>query len=53
ICAATSTDTECAFSGSGLTVSRMRHTLSDKSTCAATVLASWALVDEMIPEAKA
>ncbi|KAF8592212.1 hypothetical protein K439DRAFT_1325075, partial [Ramaria rubella] len=44
--------TERAFSGSGLTVSRMRHTLSDKSTRAATVLASWASVDGMIPEAE-
>ncbi|KAF8584239.1 hypothetical protein K439DRAFT_1302530, partial [Ramaria rubella] len=47
---ATSTDTECAFSGGGLSVSRMRHSLSDKSMCVATVLASWALVNGMIPE---
>ncbi|KAF8580385.1 hypothetical protein K439DRAFT_1307891, partial [Ramaria rubella] len=43
--------TECAFSGGGLTMSWMRHSLSDKSTCAATVLASWASVSGIIPEA--
>ncbi|KAF8579674.1 hypothetical protein K439DRAFT_1359061 [Ramaria rubella] len=38
---ATSTDTECAFSGGGLTISRMRHSLSDASTRAASVLTLW------------
>ncbi|KAF8577616.1 hypothetical protein K439DRAFT_1305243, partial [Ramaria rubella] len=47
---ATSTDTERAFSGGGLTVSRMCHSLSDQSTRAATVLASWAAVEGMVPE---
>ncbi|KAF8583674.1 hypothetical protein K439DRAFT_1316205, partial [Ramaria rubella] len=51
ICAATSTDTECAFSGGGLTVSCMRHSLLDKSTHMATVLASWASVSGTILEA--
>lgn len=38
---ATSTDVERAFSRGGLTVSKMRHSLSDESTRAATVLSSW------------
>ncbi|KAF8573358.1 hypothetical protein K439DRAFT_1316224, partial [Ramaria rubella] len=50
ICAATSTDTERAFSGGRLTVSRMRPSLSNKSTHTATVLASWASVDGTKPE---
>ncbi|KAF8589415.1 hypothetical protein K439DRAFT_1332778, partial [Ramaria rubella] len=48
ICIATSTDTERAFSGGGLTVSRMCHSLSDESTCTASVLASWGSVDGLI-----
>ncbi|KAF8578867.1 hypothetical protein K439DRAFT_1361002, partial [Ramaria rubella] len=51
ICPATSTDTEHAFSGGGLTMSWMRHSLVDKSTHVATVLASWASVSGIIPEA--
>ncbi|KAF8585600.1 hypothetical protein K439DRAFT_1343269, partial [Ramaria rubella] len=47
---ATSTDTERAFSGGGLTVSWMCHSLSDQLTWAATVLASWAAVEGMVPE---
>jgi hypothetical protein len=39
--AATSTDVERAFSKGGLTVSKMRHSLSDESTRAACVLGSW------------
>ena len=38
---ATSTDVERAFSKGGLTVSKMRHSLSDESTRAACVLGSW------------
>ncbi|KAF8581325.1 hypothetical protein K439DRAFT_1299256, partial [Ramaria rubella] len=49
---ATSTDTEWEFSGGGLTISRMQHSLSDQSTCAASVLASWASVKGMIPQAE-
>lgn len=47
---ATSTDVERAFSRGGLTVSKRRHSLSDESTRAATVLSSWATVEEIIPE---
>ncbi|KAF8585777.1 hypothetical protein K439DRAFT_1314362, partial [Ramaria rubella] len=50
ICLATSTDTERAFSSGGLTVSQMCHSLSDKSTRAASVLSSWAAVGGVIPE---
>ncbi|KAF8577925.1 hypothetical protein K439DRAFT_1363575, partial [Ramaria rubella] len=41
-----------AFSGGGLTVSRMWHSLSDASTHAASVLASWGLINGLIPKAK-
>jgi hypothetical protein len=47
---ATSTDVERAFSRGSLTVSKMRHSLSDESTRAATVLGSWvALFSDLIP----
>ena len=46
---ASSTDIECAFSRGGLTVSKMRHSLSDKSVRAATVIGSWAGLPEMVP----
>lgn len=48
---ATSCDVEPAFSRGRLTVSRIRHSLSDESTRAATVLSSWAAVG-LIPEAE-
>lgn len=38
---ATSVDVERAFSKGSLTVSKHRHSLSDKSTQAAIVLSSW------------
>ena len=47
---ATSTDVERAFSRGRLTVSRMRHSLSDESTRAATVLSSWMAVPGIVPE---
>ena len=47
---ASSTDIERAFSRGGLTVSKRRHSLSDESTRAATVLSSWATVKGLIPE---
>ncbi|KAF8587063.1 hypothetical protein K439DRAFT_1307469, partial [Ramaria rubella] len=50
ICIAMSMDTEHAFSGRGLTVSRMCHSLLDQSTHAVTVLSSWAAVGGVIPE---
>ncbi|KAF8575008.1 hypothetical protein K439DRAFT_1370980, partial [Ramaria rubella] len=49
---ATSTSTERAFSGGGLTISQMQHSLSDQSTHAASVLASWASIKGLIPEAE-
>ena len=38
---AVSTDVERAFSQGGLTVSKMQHSLTDKSLRAATVLGTW------------
>ena len=46
---ATSTDVERSFSRGGLTVSKMRHSLSDESTRAATVLSSWCDFPPAIP----
>jgi hypothetical protein len=46
---ATSTDVEHAFSQGGLTVSKMRHKLSDESTRAASVLGSWCDLPGAIP----
>lgn len=46
---ATFTDVEHAFSQGGLTVSKMRHTLLDKSTRAATVLRSWCTFPDLVP----
>ncbi|KAJ7110445.1 hypothetical protein C8R44DRAFT_634021, partial [Mycena epipterygia] len=47
---ATSTDVERAFSRGGLTVSKMRHSLSDESTRAASVLGSWCNLPGAIPQ---
>ena len=46
---ATSTDVETSFSHGGLTVYKMRHSLSDESTRAATVLSSWCDFPSAIP----
>ena len=46
---ATSTDVECAFSRGGLTVSKMRHSLSDESTRAASVLGAWCDLPGAVP----
>jgi hypothetical protein len=46
---ATSTDVERAFSRGGLTASKMRHSLSDQSTRAATVLGAWCDLPGAIP----
>jgi hypothetical protein len=46
---ATSTDVERAFSWDGLTVSKMRHSLSDESTWAAAVLGSWCTFPGAVP----
>ena len=48
-CLATSTDVERAFSRGGLTVSKMRHSLSDESTRAASVLGSWCDLPGAVP----
>ncbi|EIW54593.1 uncharacterized protein TRAVEDRAFT_86236, partial [Trametes versicolor FP-101664 SS1] len=48
---ATSTDTERAFSRGRLTVSRLRHSLADKSVRVNTVLSSWARIADLLPEA--
>ncbi|KAJ3510755.1 hypothetical protein NMY22_g15875 [Coprinellus aureogranulatus] len=45
---ATSTDVERAFSRGGLTVSKLCHSLSDESTCCATVVSAWAK-DDLVP----
>ena len=44
-----STDVKHMFSHGGLTVSKMCHSLSDKSTCAATVLGTWCDLPCIIP----
>jgi hypothetical protein len=46
---ASSTEVERAFSKGGLTVSKMRHSLSDKSIRAVTVLRSWCDMPDIIP----
>jgi hypothetical protein len=48
-CTATSTDVERAFSHGGLTISKMRHSLSDESTRAASVLGAWCNLPGAIP----
>jgi hypothetical protein len=47
---ASSTDVERAFSKGRLNVSRLRHSLSDETTRAATVLGSWADVAGLVLE---
>ena len=49
---ATTTDVERSFSLGSLTVTKRRHALSDESVRAGTVLASWATVPGVIPEAE-
>ncbi|KZS91496.1 hypothetical protein SISNIDRAFT_390426, partial [Sistotremastrum niveocremeum HHB9708] len=46
---ASSTDIERAFSRGRLTVSRMRHRLSDQTTRSAVLLGSWANIPDLIP----
>lgn len=46
---ATSTDVERAFSRGGLTVSKLRHSLTDESTRCSSVLELWAEIDGFIP----
>jgi hypothetical protein len=47
---AASTDVERGFSRGRLNVSRLRHSLSDESTRAATVLGSWANIPGLVIE---
>ena len=47
---ATSTDAERAFSSGRLTVSRLRHSLSDSSVRAGTLLASWSRIPDIVDE---
>jgi hypothetical protein len=47
---AASTDVEHAFSKGHLTVSRLHHSLYDKSTHAVTVLGSWASISELLSD---
>jgi len=49
---ASSCDVERAFSRGGLTVTKLRHALSDESTRSATVLHSWHGFPELIPHAE-
>jgi len=46
---ASSTDIERAFRKGRLTVSLLRHSLSDESTRAGTVLGSWAAIPGLVP----
>ena len=47
---ASSCDVERGFSCSGLTVTKLRHTLSDDSTWASTILHAWSEIPSLIPE---
>jgi hypothetical protein len=49
---ASSCDVERGFSRGGLTVTKLRHQLSDHSTRAATVVNSWHTFPGLIPEAE-
>ena len=49
---ASSCDVERGFSRGGLTVTKLRHALSDESTRASTVLHAWSEIPGLIPEAE-
>lgn len=51
---ASSIDLECGFSRGGLTVSKLRHSLSDQSVRASTILRSWIRsgIPEIVQEAE-
>lgn len=51
-CIASSCDVERGFSRGGLTVSKLRHGLSDESTRASTVLHAWSKIPGLIPESE-
>lgn len=46
---ATSTDVERAFSRGGLTISKLRHSLTDKSARASTIVGMWSNRDGLVP----
>jgi hypothetical protein len=48
---ASSCDVERGFSHGGLIVTKLRHTLSDDSTQASTILHAWSEIPSLIPEA--
>jgi hypothetical protein len=48
---ASSCDVERGFSRGGLTVTKLRHALSDESTRASTVLHAWSEIPGLLPEA--
>jgi hypothetical protein len=48
ISVASSTDVEHSFSQGRLNVSRLRHSLSEESTRAATVFGSWVGIEELV-----
>jgi len=50
LCLASSCDVERGFSRGGLTVSKLRHGLSDESTRTSTVLHAWSQIPRLIPE---
>lgn len=50
LCLASLCDVEHGFSRGGLTVSKLRHGLSDESTRASTVLHAWSQISGLIPE---
>ena len=50
-CPASSCDVERGFSRGGLTVTKLRHALSDESTRASTVLHAWSEIPGLILEA--
>ena len=47
---ATFTDVERGFSRGGVTVSKMRHSLSDESTRAASILGAWCDLPGAVPQ---
>jgi len=49
LCLASSCDVERGFSRGGLTVSKLRHALSEESTRATTILNAWAQIPGLIP----
>ena len=51
VCPVSSCNVEHGFSHGGLTVTKLRHALSDDSTRASTILHAWSQIPGLIPEA--